>query len=97
MNMHARIAAMGAIVNERERQDDLKARGEFAYTPADEIPASEAAVILGEEVGEVNRAILEHGADSPQLADELVQVAAVALAWIEGIYARRAPAAVAVE
>ena len=42
--------------------------------------------ILGEEVGEVSRAMLEDrfGAGS-NLRDELVQVAAVAIAWIECI------------
>ncbi|MGN6484740.1 MAG: MazG-like family protein [Thermomicrobiales bacterium] len=42
--------------------------------------------ILGEEVGEVSRAMLEDrfGAGG-NLRDELVQVAAVAIAWIECI------------
>lgn len=44
--------------------------------------------ILGEEVGEVNEAILEGTfGDAPMrhVRDELVQVAAVAVAWIEAI------------
>lgn len=59
-------------------------------------------VVLTEEVGEVARAILESGfvprhlvgqvdaIGDPELRDELVQVAAVAVAWIEAIDARRA-------
>lgn len=37
--------------------------------------------VLAEEVGEVSRAVLE--ADWPNLHEELVQVAAVAVAWLE--------------
>jgi NTP pyrophosphatase (non-canonical NTP hydrolase) len=54
--------------------------------------------VLGEEVGEVARAILEraYGDGSPvlvetweqRLRDELVQVAAVSVAWIEAIDTR---------
>lgn len=48
------------------------------------------AAILGEEVGEVNNAILEdhlyeYGSNSPELTAELVQVAAVCVAWLEGL------------
>lgn len=42
--------------------------------------------ILGEEVGEVSKAILEK---DPGLYDELIQVAAVATAWAEAILDRR--------
>ena len=43
--------------------------------------------ILTEEVGEVAKAILESGADD--VRDELVQVAAVAVAWLEGLEKRK--------
>ena len=39
------------------------------------------AVVLSEECGEVARAVLD---GSDDLASELVQVAAVAVAWLEG-------------
>ena len=39
--------------------------------------------ILGEEVGEIARGILEH--DVENLKDELVQVAAVCVAWLQNI------------
>jgi NTP pyrophosphatase (non-canonical NTP hydrolase) len=48
--------------------------------------------ILGEEVGEVANAILEGTFSDAPLAhvrDELVQVAAVAVAWVEAIDRRR--------
>ena len=41
------------------------------------------AMVLAEECGEVSRAVLEKDADG--LRSELVQVAAVAVAWLEGI------------
>lgn len=41
------------------------------------------AAVLGEEVGEVQRALLE--GDDLALRVELVQVAAVAVAWLEGL------------
>lgn len=40
--------------------------------------------VLTEEVGEVARAVLENkSADNEELREELVQVAAVAVAWLE--------------
>lgn len=41
------------------------------------------AAVLGEEFGEVCRAWLER--DVPNLREELIQVAAVAVAWVEEI------------
>lgn len=82
--------ALRDVYRERVRQDQLKAAGRFELTCADaELPASEKLAILVEEVGEVARAVLEradlvadkHGSS---LRDELIQVAAVALAWAEG-------------
>lgn len=40
-------------------------------------------VVLAEEVGEVARAVFER--DGQNLRDELVQVAAVAVAWLESL------------
>jgi len=50
-------------------------------------------LVLGEEVGEVANAVLEasYGADGAgdrHLREELIQVAAVAVAWIEALDAR---------
>jgi hypothetical protein len=45
-------------------------------------------LVLGEEFGEVARAMLEDDGDE-HLRAELIQVAAVAVAWAEAIDARR--------
>lgn len=83
------------ILVERDRQERLKAQGKFLYTCADkELGHSDCAIVLGEEVGEVCRAVLNvkglakdtgYDGDSKlhHLRAELVQVAAVACAWLE--------------
>lgn len=81
-----------AVYEERLRQEQLKAEGRFSHTCADaEMPDSEALAVLTEEVGEVARAILESGRGRArsydvlgrELQKELIQVAAVAVAWAE--------------
>ena len=71
---------------ERGRQEQLKA--------ADATMSNGAwLAVLGEEFGEVCRALLEVGVDGAEARDkhgkdlrkELIQVAAVAVAWIEGL------------
>lgn len=62
------------VLNEIERID-------AKWKDQSHLPASERLAILTEEVGEVARATLE----SKGLRDELVQVAAVALKWIDDI------------
>ncbi len=85
------------VLLERQRQQTLKAEGKFRYTCADwELGHAECALILVEEVGEVCRAVLNvkslgidpyspstEAAKLCQLQDELIQVAAVACAWLE--------------
>jgi len=82
----ARFVALGDIERERERQQ-TKWAGPHAHGSGDcSSPDVELAVkvaVLTEEVGEVARAYLEN--DINQLRTELVQVAAVAVAIIEGI------------
>lgn len=79
------------IMCERIRQEQLKAGGRFKYTCADpEMAPAEKCAVLGEEMGEVCRAVLEEGRlandlHGKALRQELVQVAAVAVAWIEAI------------
>lgn len=63
------------IRKERKRQDD-----KWGVRNS---PALLWACILGEEVGEVNNAILEEDWDN--LRTELIQVAAVAVATIESL------------
>lgn len=83
--------ALNTVRAERERQDALKADGRFRFTCADlEMDDAERTAVLGEEFGEVCRAVLEksrlandrHG---KELRKELAQVAAVAVAWIEAL------------
>lgn len=77
-NDKARV--LSEVYEERVRQEELKASGRFAYTCADaECTDGQALAILVEEVGEVARAMCE----GKGLRDELIQVAAVAVAWVE--------------
>lgn len=82
------------VGSERRRQDALKAAGRFTFTPADAITHGERMLMLTEEVGEVAReALTQPGAaitadtegSRAGLRAELVQVAAIAVAWIEGL------------
>jgi hypothetical protein len=94
------------IVDERRRQEEIgdrkREQGIDWRSCAD--PALDGGdwqrfAILGEEVGEVARAILEAGYSQDgldpvgdrDLRAEIVQVAAVAVAWVEAIDARELP------
>jgi NTP pyrophosphatase (non-canonical NTP hydrolase) len=68
-----------AIYQERERQEALHPGQTCAYP----IQSVTKTTILMEEVGEVARAVLEN--DNTQLRKELVEVAAVAVAWLESL------------
>lgn len=82
-----------AILRERARQETLKAAGKFKYTCADSnMLSSEKYLVLAEEVGEVARAVLnlqnfafDYSADLGKVREELIQVAAVSVAWLEFI------------
>lgn len=92
-----------AITRERQRQEEIgaekRAQGIDWRSCADPDMAGGDGtrfLVLGEEVGEVANAVLEAGyIPSPDadkhLRDELVQVAAVAVAWVEAIDARKLP------
>lgn len=71
---HSKSLAMHSVVNEMNRQDEK-------WGSARVMHHLEWLPILGEEVGEVSKAILENS----NIREELVQVAAVALQWIEMI------------
>ena len=89
----------GAIAEERERQEQLRESGKFLYTCAspDFIAFTHfgRATVLGEEFGEVCRAALDveriaegrndHSAARAKLRAELIQTAAVAVAWLESL------------
>lgn len=71
---------------ERARQAVLWNREhEWGYGDCSSVnlPAITKAAVLGEECGEVARAVLER--DNDALRAELVQVAAVAVAWLESL------------
>lgn len=75
-----------AIDAERDRQSLLWMREHdwgFGDCSSLNLPAITKAVVLGEEVGEVHRAVLNR--DNDELRAELVQVAAVAVAWLESM------------
>lgn len=79
------------VLAERRRQESLKASGKFAFTCADlEMNHHERFTVLGEEFGEVGHELNEaigpgRAMDLVKLRTELVQVAAVAVAWCEAI------------
>lgn len=50
---------------------------------SDQVPPIVKATVLAEECGEVARAVLDK--NDNQLRDELIQVAAVAVAWLEAM------------
>jgi hypothetical protein len=81
-----RDAIFIAIEKERMRQRDLWGRvhdwGEGDCSSPDVEPIVKASV-LSEECGEVAGAVLDK--DDALLKDELVQVAAVAVAWLESL------------
>ena len=88
-----RVKIFGDIIEERIRQERLKREGKFKHTCAEpDMLASEKYLVLAEETGEVARAILnlqnfsrDYGADLGKVRKELIEVAAVSVAWIEFI------------
>jgi len=80
-----RAQIWNAILAERQRQA-VKWNREHEWGYGDcssaSVPAAIKAVVLAEECGEVARAVLD---GSPGLRDELIQVAAVAVAWLESV------------
>lgn len=78
------------IIAERQRQVKLVATGKILHDCAEpRVDAHVKMSVLTEEVGEVARALLECN-HVDQLETELIQVAAVAFAWIEAIHHQRA-------
>lgn len=87
--------ALWLVMNERERQETLKEAGRFEFTCADNgLTNAEKLACLGEEFGEVAKEVLTQEGrrlardtvGTPEaLRKELIQVAAVAVAWIEAL------------
>lgn len=80
------------ISAERERQTALKAMGQFKRE-VHELGASDALAVLAEEFGEVANVVADMVAGKPletdHLREELIQVAAVCVSWVEGIDAQQ--------
>lgn len=82
---------LDAVARERARQEALRASGKFSWTCSDPLVSdAHKLAVLAEEFGEVSRAIVEQlidvtRRDVPALRAELVQVAAVAVAWCEAL------------
>ncbi len=76
------------VMIERLRQEALRSSGKFKATCATlgehQMNDHQCLAVLGEEFGEVARAINENDSKI-HLREELVQVAAVCVAWIERI------------
>ena len=78
----------GAILTERYRQNELKAAGKIMATCADPIDETVKLAALTEEVGEAARAVMARGGwsgEADNLREELVQVAAICVAWLEAL------------
>lgn len=88
-----RADILADVAKECQRQEDL-----YGGKPNDlrdpETPIEHGHLVLGEEVGEVARALLDGGLQEDRLLnaaavahlkEEIVQCAAVCVAWLEGI------------
>jgi|GEM_PF-2507250 len=91
MSSLSRQNILDDVSAERERQEHLKAMGKFPHTPADPgaLTAPESLAVLAEEFGEVAMlvadAVTGRPLDPGNLREELIQVAAVCVAWVEGL------------
>ena len=75
VNELTRAKVLEAVLGERERQDYLHGDSNLTNTDADWF------VILGEEMGETAKDIIEH--DREHMFREVVECAAVCFAWAE--------------
>ncbi len=98
--VHDRV--LSAITDERVRQEQLRMSGKFTWTCLDKLVSnSEKLAVLAEEFGEVSKEIVEQLIANSQgctveifelfndkIKKELVQVAAICVAWLESFYGR---------
>lgn len=79
------------IRSERVRQEQLRREGRFTFTCASrEMTNAQRLTVLAEEYGEVAHEVNEgigegRTVDTGKLRQELIQTAAVAVAWLEGL------------
>lgn len=77
------------VDRERDRQERLRREGRFNNTcAAHDMSDADKLAVLGEEYGEVCRALLERNRavsdfHNTDLARELIHLAAVSVAWLE--------------
>jgi hypothetical protein len=94
LNEFSVYTALEDVRAEITRQDVLARAGKFGGTHVLPGGPNDARYrVLGEEVGEVARALNEmqiQGLDTSNLYDELVQTAACAVAWCAAIWEGRA-------
>lgn len=85
------VKVLSNVLEERMRQEMLRLEGKFKTTCSDRnMDEFHKLAILAEEFGEVSRLLAEQAIDSTrrnpvELRKELIQVAAVAVAWCEAI------------
>lgn len=82
--------AVDDVLRELVRQQRLKQEGKFAKTCADDMTNLERFSVLAEKFGEVGHELNEgigegRKVDTDRLRRELVQVAAVCVAWMQGL------------
>ncbi len=95
MNVYsdATVAILDMVATERGRQELLKSQGKFEYSCADKgITHAECCTALAEEAGEVAHEVNEgigkdRYIDKRRLLKELIETAAVAVAWAEKTHA----------
>lgn len=79
---------LAAVELERQRQDRLLEDGKIEWNLADvTVGDGKKLVVIGEEYGEVCRAVL--GGDSDNLYAELIQLAACVVAMAESVHELR--------
>lgn len=97
-----RACILADVNAERDRQEELRRTGAFDFTCADRwevssgrmVNSADKLAVLAEEFGEVAREVNEgfrNKVDLHKLRAELIQVAAVAVAWVEDLDARGRP------
>lgn len=89
--MIAQQLVLDDITSERFRQEALRDLGRFRWTLADVglYTPAEALAVLSEEFGEIARVVCEglgnRPVDTGHLREELVQLAACCVAWVEAL------------
>jgi hypothetical protein len=77
------LTIFSEVEKEQERQKRLKREGKIRFTASDQKPTDAAKLtVLASQVGGASDAVLEKRG---VLREELVKVAAVAVAWINAI------------